>query len=186
MDRKIADRNILDDICTKFCEILERHCKYIVVSGFVAISSGRTRGTEDIDVIIERLPPERFFILHGDLVKGGFVCMQSNNPKSLFADYLKYNLSIRYTYRDSILPEMELKFVKDEIDDYQLETRKKIPLTGLEVWFSNVDINIAFKEELLKSDKDLEDARHLRIVFSDEIDEKEINKVKAMIRRLRL
>ena len=49
MDRRVSDRNILDEVCTKFCKILERHCKYIVVSGFVAISSGRTRGTEDID-----------------------------------------------------------------------------------------------------------------------------------------
>lgn len=55
MDRRLKDRNILDDICTKFCKVLEKHCKYIVVSGFVAISSGRTRGTEDIDLIIERL-----------------------------------------------------------------------------------------------------------------------------------
>ena len=53
MEREIRDRNILDTFCTEFCDIVEKHCKYIIVSGFVAIASGRTRGTEDIDMIIE-------------------------------------------------------------------------------------------------------------------------------------
>ncbi len=47
-------------------------------------------------------------------------------------------------------------------------------------------MNIAFKEELLKSEKDIDDAKHLRIIYSDILDEKEITKIKAEIRRLRL
>ncbi len=186
MDRRITDRNLLDDICTKFCNILEKHCKYIVVSGFLAISSGRTRGTEDIDIIIERLPYEKFEALHKDLAEKGFICMQGDNPKYLYNDYLKDNLSPRYTYKGFLLPEMEMKFAKDEIDMLQLQTRTKLKITGLDVWFSSVNINIAFKEELLKSDKDMEDARHLRIVFADLVNEEEINKIKKMIKRLRL
>ena len=186
MGRRISDRNILDDICIKFCKILERHCRYIVVSGFVAISSGRTRGTEDIGVIVERLPYDKFGLLHKDLIKDGFVCMQGNNSKNLHEDYLRDNISIRYTYNDLMLPEMELKFAKDELDEYQLQNKIKLKMTGLDVWFGSVNINIAFKEELLKSDKDIEDARHLRIVYAEQIDEKEINRIKQMIRRLRL
>ena len=186
MERRISDRNVLDDICEKFCSILEKHCKYIVVSGFVAISSGRTRGTEDIDIIIERLDINAFEKLHNELTKNGFICMQGNNPKNLYEDYLKDNLSIRYTYKNLILPEMELKLAKDELDEYQLKKRVKLPETGLDVWFSTVDFNIAFKEELLKSDKDMEDAKHLRIVYANEIDENEINRIKEMVKRFRL
>lgn len=186
MDRRISDRNILDNVCTKFCKILEKHCKYIVVSGFVAISSGRTRGTEDIDIIIEKLPCERFIILHKDLIKNEFSCMQGETPKDLYNDYLKENTSIRYTYKNLILPEMELKMAKDELDEYQMNTRTKLPMTGLDVWFGSINYNIAFKEELLKSDKDIEDAKHLRIVYSNSINEDEINKIKRMIKRLRL
>lgn len=185
MDRQISDRNILDDFCISFCRVVEKHCKYIIVSGFLAISSGRTRGTEDIDMIIERLDKNVFFDMHKDLERNGFICMQSNDPKEIF-DYLKDNLCVRYTYKGKLLPEMELKFAKDMLDQYQIDTRKKIPLTGLDIWFSSANMNIAFKEELLKSDKDLEDAEHLRIVFSEEIDEDEINKIKMMIKRLRL
>lgn len=46
-------------------------------------------------------------------------------------------------------------------------------------------MNIAFKEEYLKSPKDLEDARHLRIVYDNLIDEEEINNIKKMIKELR-
>ena len=186
MDRAIGNRNIWDDVCEKFCSILEKHCKYIVVSGFVAISSGRTRGTEDIDVIIEKVDSDEFIITHNDLTKNGFICMQGNNAKNLYEDYLKDNLSIRYTYKDLILPEMELKLAKDELDEYQLQNRLKLRQTGLDVWFSTINSNIAFKEELLKSDKDLEDGKHLRIVYDSMVDEKEINIIKQMIKRLRL
>ena len=101
-------------------------------------------------------------------------------------DYLKENLSVRYVYENMPVPEMELKFAKDELDNYQLKTRVKIPLTGLDVWFSSINMNIAFKEDYLKSDKDLEDARHLRIVFAEDINEDEIKKIKRMIRKLKL
>lgn len=186
MGRSIKDRNILDDICTKFCKVIERYCKYIVVSGFVSISSGRTRGTEDIDVITEKMSKENFIKMHKELKKNGFVCMQSNNATLIFEDYLMDNTSIRYTYEGNLLPEMELKFAKDELDESQIRNRIKLPLTGLDVWFSTIEANIAFKEALLKSDKDMEDAKHLRIVFSDSINEKEIKKIKGMIKKLRL
>ena len=81
---------------------------------------------------------------------------------------------------------MELKFAKDALDEYQLKTKAKLPLTGLDIWFSSINMNLAFKEELLKSDKDLEDARHLRIVYKELVDEKEIDKIKKMIKRYRL
>ena len=78
---------------------------------------------------------------------------------------------------------MEIKLAKDELDNYQLATRTKLKLTGLDVWFSTIEMNIAFKEEYLKSPKDLEDARHLRIVY--EVNEDEINKIKKLIKKLR-
>ena len=64
--REVNDKNILDQFVIDFCKIIEKHCKYIVCSGFVAISHGRTRGTEDIDMIIERLTLLQFELLHND------------------------------------------------------------------------------------------------------------------------
>ena len=184
MRREIREKTVLDEFCESFCKVVERHCPYIIVSGFVAISSGRTRGTEDIDMIIAALQEREFLSLHDDLEKNNFFCMQSSKGREVY-EYLKDKLSVRYTRKDKMLPEMELKFVKDKLDEYQLKTRMKLPLTGLDVWFGSINMNVAFKEELLKSGKDLADARHLRIVYSDLIDEREIIKIKEMIRKMR-
>lgn len=181
----INDRNVLDELCTRFCTIVDRHCKYIVVSGFVAISSGRTRATEGIDMIIERISLQKLKALHDELKTNGFVCIQSESAEEIF-EYLKDSTAVRYTLRDKPLPEMEIKFAKDMIDNYQINTRIKLPLTGLDVWFSTINMNIAFKEEYLKSEKDLKDAEHLRKVYPEMVNEIEINEIKKMIRRLRL
>ena len=81
---------------------------------------------------------------------------------------------------------MEIKLAKDEIDELQIESRIKIPITGLDIWFSSIEMNIAFKEELLASDKDMEDAKHLRIVYTDNISEEKVREIKDKIRRIRM
>jgi hypothetical protein len=185
MTRDVSDMNILSRFCIDFCKIIEKYTEYIVVSGFVAIASGRIRGTEDIDMIIKPISEETFNRLHDDLINKGFVAMQSDNPKELY-EYLKENLSLRYTLENVPVPEMEVKFSKDKLDEYQIKTKTKLPLTNLEIWFSSINMNIAFKEELLKSSKDLEDAKHLRIIYKELVDEVEISKIKKMIRDYRL
>jgi hypothetical protein len=186
MERGTGDRNLLDEFVIDFCKIIDKHCKYIVVSGFVAISHGRTRSTEDIDMIIEKIDFSKFKELHIDLEKNGFECLQSSNPKVLFEDYLTKCTSIRYIKKGEYIPELELKFAKDKLDEMQIETRVKLPLTGLDIYFSSVETNIAFKEELLASKKDMEDADHLRKIYKDKISEENIVKIKKMIREMRL
>jgi hypothetical protein len=183
--RAVKDKSILDEFCLAFCKIVEKYTEYIIVSGYLAIASGRVRGTEDIDMIIPRLHKKVFFHLHEDLSKNNFVCIQSDDPETIYS-YLQENISVRYTYKDAPVPEMEVKFAKDILDNYQLETRVKLSLTGLDIWFSSINMNIAFKEEYLKSDKDREDAKHLRLVYKNKINETEINNIKQLIRKIRL
>jgi hypothetical protein len=182
----IGERNILDDFVIKFTSIVEKHMKYVVVSGFFAIASGRTRGTEDVDIIVEHIDLAKFRTFHKDLETSGFSAIQPGNPEELYGDYLSKNLSVRYIYNGLDLPNMELKLAKDKLDDLQIENRQKYGLTGLDVWFSSVNVCIAFKEELLKSKKDQEDAEHIRLVYSDIVTESEIKKYKELIRRYRL
>jgi hypothetical protein len=182
----VDDRTILDKFVEDVCSIVEKHCKYIVVSGFVAIAHGRSRGTEDIDMIIERISASEFQKLHQDLREGGYECIQGDNVKSLYVDYLSENSSLRYVMEGTFVPELELKLAKDRLDEDQLANRTKLPLTGLDIYFSSIETNIAFKEELLKSDKDMEDSRHLRIIYSDQINEEEIDRIKGIIRAVKL
>jgi len=139
-------------------------------------------------MIMEKIPAEKFIIVHKDLIKNGFICMQSDNPKNIYNDYLKNGESVRYVINEKGFPppEMEIKFVKDSLDEEQLKERIKMPLTGLDIYFSPIDWNIAFKEELLKTDKDMEDAKHLRIIYSSEIDEAKVNRIKDRIKKMRL
>jgi hypothetical protein len=185
-ERRVGDRNILDRFTEDFCWVVEKYAKYIVVSGFVAISTGRSRATEDIDMIIERMSKEKFIEMHNALDKEGFECMQSSNPEDVFS-YLNHGDNVRYTMKENKMfpPEMDIHFAKDELDEWQLKERQKIEFTGLDVWFSSVEFNIAFKEELLKSDKDMEDARHLRNIFKGNFSEEKINKIKKMINSMR-
>ncbi len=186
MERGISDRNILDKFAVDFCKVIEKYCKYIVVSGFVSIAHGRSRSTEDIDMIIEKMSFDKYTKLHNDLIAEGFECLQSSKVEDVY-EYLNNGDGVRYVRKGTWLPpEMEIKFPKDELDLRQLDKRKKFPFTGLDLWFSSIESNIAFKEELLKSDKDLEDAKHLRIIYKDQIDLYEIDEMKKMIKELRL
>ena len=87
--------------------------KYIIVSGFVAIAHGRSRGTEDIDIIIERNSKDELITMHHELEVAAFECIQSDNPGVIYDNYLNDNLSVRYVRKSSFIPEMELKFTKN-------------------------------------------------------------------------
>ncbi len=187
-ERRVEDKNVLDNFTIDFCRVTERHCRYIVVSGYVAIASGRSRATEDIDMITEKMSRDKFLEFHNDLDKNGFECMQTSIGEEIFDDYLAQGDNVRYTRKENKLypPEMDIHFAEDELDEWQLKEREKINFTGLDIWFSSVEFNIAFKEELLKDNKDMEDAMHLRAVFKEKISEEKINKIKSRIRELRL
>jgi len=185
MNREISDRTIIDNFAEEFCRVVGRHIKYIVVSGYVAIAHGIGRGTIDVDMIIEKMRERDFAKMHEELVGEGFECLQSSKADDIY-EYLIAGDSVRYIRIGEDLPEMEVKFVKDEIDELQMRTRKKFPFTGLDVWFSSIEFNVAFKEGYLKTPKDMEDAKHLRIIYKDELDELLIEDIKKMIKRLRL
>jgi hypothetical protein len=180
---KVEDIDILTKFTTDFCNIVEKHCKYVVVSGFLAISSGRSRGTEDIDIIVPVLSYEEFEKLHKDLSEKFSLLHLDELPLREVYDYLK-DTNIRYVYKGTIIPNMEFKFAKTIIDEDNLDKRKKIPLTGVDIYFAPIECAIVFKEKYLGSEKDLEDARHLRNVYLEEIDEKEVERYEYLIGRL--
>lgn len=186
MKRGIDDKTILDKFVIDFVKVIDKYAKYIIVSGFVAIAHGRSRATEDIDMIIEKISKDNFINMHNALYNAGFVCIQLDNPLKVYEDYLVRGDSVRYVRKDEFVPEMEIKFAKDELDEQQIRERQKLELTGLDVYFSSIEMNIAFKEEYLKTDKDLEDARHLRIIYSEEINEDRINRIKEKINKIKL
>ena len=80
MKREVKEKSILDSFVNDFCQIIDKHVGYFICSGFSAIASGRSRGTEDIDMIIGKMPKVEFIIMHKDLSANDFECLQSDNP----------------------------------------------------------------------------------------------------------
>ena len=67
--------NELDAFAVRFTKILEKHIAYVVVSGYVAIMLGRSRATDDVDIIIPKIGKKQFILLHNDLIKNGYWCL---------------------------------------------------------------------------------------------------------------
>ncbi|MGK0232652.1 MAG: hypothetical protein ACI9P9_000746 [Patescibacteria group bacterium] len=184
--REISDQNILNKFTIDFCNTMEDiGIKYIKVSGFVAISHGRSRGTEDINIMIEKLSFETFLRMHAALAKNNFECLYPKDTKNIFNELELHRSNIRYTKIGEELPNMEVKFTKDTLDEKQLETRIKLPFTDLDIYFPKIEEAIAFKEEYLKSDKDMEDAKYLRIIYKKTLDENYIENYKKLINKVK-
>ena len=52
IDRELSD---LDTFTIDFVKILKKYTKYVLVSGYVSILLGRSRSSEDVDIIIQKI-----------------------------------------------------------------------------------------------------------------------------------
>ncbi len=172
--------NKLDKLIIDFSDVLEEHIDYVLVAGYVAILFGRTRVTEDIDLLIPYISKERFQNLHEDLQED-FWCLNEDNEEELYS-LLKSGHALRYARSDEVIPNVEVKFVKSEVDETTLENKISVKLNDRNLNVSSLEMEIAFKEEMLKTAKDREDAMHLRQVFQNNLDEERIKYYKDLLK----
>lgn len=177
ISRELSD---LDRFTLDFVDILAKSTRYVVVSGYVAILLGRSRVSEDVDIIIPKLDFNVFNGLLGGLVKKGFYCLNATQPKSIYG-YLARSSAVRFAKVDTVIPNIELKFAKNKFDDIALQNTIRVKINDKEVVISHLELQIAFKEEVLKSPKDLEDAKHIRNVASGHLDNNLVKKYKGML-----
>jgi len=72
----------LDKLIISFSRILERaNINYVIVSGYVPIVFGRSRITEDIDVLVESISKKKFKVFWNFLKKSKFYCLNTSNLK---------------------------------------------------------------------------------------------------------
>lgn len=183
MDIQYSDRQIvlsekvltdLDRFVMDFTRILEKRTPYVIVSGYVAILFGRSRGTEDIDILVPPLEQDTFVHLHRDLIAGGFEFLNAEHDHGLY-DMLVRGMGIRIAHHDQFIPNIELKFLKDDVDRHVLENRVAVTIPDASFFISPVDIQIAYKL-YLGSDKDIEDAVYLWEIFKDDLDSPRMKK----------
>jgi hypothetical protein len=175
-DKIVFDKelNDFDTFTLSFVKILGKlKIDYVLISGYVALLFGRSRMTEDIDIFIEKLSFERFSELWNELYKK-FECINTQNIKEAYEEYLLNNSSINFSLKGRFLPRMEVKFPKKSTDSWSIANKKKVVLNGEVIYISPLELQITFKLTL-GSEKDIEDARYLYRIFKDFLDKEMLN-----------
>jgi hypothetical protein len=169
-DKIIFDRelSLLDSFVLSFTEHLKtNNIKYVIISGYVAILFGRSRMSEDVDIFIENISFEKFLQFWSE-IEQSYECLNTGNSFEAYNDYLNNHHAIRIAKKGSFIPNIELKFVKNDLDRYSLENRAHIKLADKSLYLSPLELQIPYKL-FLGSEKDIEDARFLFKLFKDNL-----------------
>jgi hypothetical protein len=169
----VKELNDLDKLVIDFVRILDRNkIKYVLVSGYVSILFGRSRSSEDIDIIVKKIPKRKFSVLWEDLSKKNFECFVPDNFENAYDKYLMKQTSIRFSRKNQPIPNIEFMFPKaEDLDNWVLKNGKEVRLNRYVLKISPIELQIAYKL-FLGSKKDIEDARHLYQLFEENLNPK--------------
>lgn len=171
IERELSE---LDKIVLNFTKKLEDlGVKYVIVSGYVAILAGRSRGTEDIDIIIEEVNRENLEKIVKKLIAAGYWCL--NVDESEAYDMLKKGFALRVAEEEKVIPNFEINFPTDKFDKIALSERLEARINSKEMYVSPLELQIAYKL-YLESEKDWEDAFHLYLLFKENIEESKLER----------
>lgn len=174
--------NQLDELALMFSRsLVECDIAHVFLSGYVSILFGRSRSSEDIDVVTEPLDAQGFEELWNRLLKD-MDCIITDDPHSAFEDYLLKDTAIRFAMKDEFVPNVDIKFATDELQVQAIKEHLTVVLNGEPLMISPLEQQVAYKL-YLGSEKDIEDARFIFKLFSDRLDEDELT---GLIRVLEL
>jgi len=167
-------KNELDEMVIKFSKILnEEGIKFVIISGYIAILFGRSRLSEDIDILVEDMNYSKFHRLWNKLDKD-FWCIITSRPEDAYHTYLQTGHAIRFSLTNKIIPNIEIKFPKSELERWVLKNPLRIRVDDFTMPISNIELQIAFKL-YLGSEKDIEDAKYLYSLFQENLDRERLN-----------
>ncbi|MBI3623908.1 hypothetical protein HY212_07565 [Candidatus Pacearchaeota archaeon] len=161
--------NELDKFVRDFTSLLK---EYVIVSGYVSILLGRTRATEDVDLLVPEISLNEFNNLWKESIKNGFWCINTPNPEEAYN--MLNDHAIRFCRKNQPLPNIEFKRIKNELDRFSFENKIKVLIEANTFYISPLELQIAYKL-FLGSEKDIEDARHLYKFFKDKINKQELH-----------
>jgi hypothetical protein len=78
---------------------------------------------------------------------------------------------------------MEFKFAKTIVDYESLKEKLLVRIGKKELFISSLELQIAFKEIVLGSDKDLEDAEHLKTVFEKHLNMHKLKEYERLLKK---
>ncbi len=83
-DKVLTD---LDEFVFDFLHVLDKYCTYVIISGYLPIFFGRSRGTGVVDVFIDHIDEQTFIRFYNELVKENYYFLNS-----LFANRKNFSL----------------------------------------------------------------------------------------------
>jgi len=159
----------LDLFVCRMLDILTSYTPYVIVSGYVAILFGRTRSTEDVDLLIPVCDVSSFLLLHDRFIEQGYEFLNAEDGRGLHS-ILSSGSGIRLCEKDKFIPNIEIKFIRNESDAYSFKNRISLMTNDRTFWIGPLEMQIAYKF-WLGSGKDIEDAIYIHEIFRDFIDE---------------
>ena len=161
----------LDKDVLAFTEILDDcDVNYVIVSGYVAILTGRSRSTEDIDIILESLSETATEQLVATLKEQGYWGMAM--PLDEMYSMLSEGSRIRIAEEGAMYPNFETWFVSNDVEREALSNPLTVTFDEGQIEISPLELQIAYKLQLAQaadslSGKDFEDALHLYLTFEE-------------------
>ncbi len=117
----------LDLFVIDFIKILEKYTDYVIVSGYVSTLFGRSRGTEDFYIFIEKMDFQTFKQLKDELRQKKYWFLNAKNPLELYA-MLNNKLAIRAAIQDTVIQNIEIKFTNNRIDRDSLQKHMEVKI----------------------------------------------------------
>ena len=161
----------LDTDVLEFTQILDAcEVDYVIVSGYVAILTGRSRSTEDIDIILESLSETETEQLVTELKNQGYWGMAM--PLDEMHSMLSEGSRIRIAEEGKMYPNFETWFVSNDVEREALSNPLTVTFDEGQIEISSLELQIAYKLRLAQaadslSGKDFEDALHLYLTFEE-------------------
>lgn len=172
--------NELDKFVIRFLNELEEFTSYVIVSGYVSILLGRSRASEDVDLLVPKMKQEKFSDLFSHLLNNGYECANTSNPEEAYEMLSEH--AIRFYEKGLPIPNIEFKQISNDIHKFAFENKIKLTLKEKQLFISPLELQIAYKLSLLangsqkeiSSDKDFEDAKHIYSLFKEKLNKEEL------------
>lgn len=166
VSRTLSD---LDRSVIEFTEVLSSSAiDYVIVSGYVVILTGRSRATEDVDVILEPLSEDETEDLVDTLKEHDYwgMAMPLDETYAMLSDGDR----IRIAREDAMYPNFEVWFASNDVEREALARSLTAEFDGSRIEVSPIELQIAYKLRLAQAagstaGKDFEDALHLYLTF---------------------
>lgn len=159
--------NELDALAMGFTSVLDDlGIQHVYVAGYIAILTGRSRTTQDVDVLIERLDEPQTERLVEALEEAGM--WGPAMPLDDMYEMLANGDNIWIAPEEQVIPHIEAKFVRDEADRTSLQDAITARIAAGELPIGPLELGLAYKL-YLGSRKDFEDAVHLYTLFEESL-----------------